>query len=61
MHTVDATKIQRGPMSESRKLIFELFEFAYFGALLLAYLSLFKLLFETAYFVFFIQPPPGWQ
>jgi hypothetical protein len=32
-----------------RKLFFRLFELVYFTALLLAYLSLFRLVFETGY------------
>jgi hypothetical protein len=38
-----------------RKLFFRLFELVYFAALLLAYLSLFRLVFETGYMFFLLK------
>jgi hypothetical protein len=44
----------------SKRLVVNVFGFAYHLALLLAYLSLFWLLFETAYIVFLMETS-GWR
>jgi hypothetical protein len=41
----------------AKRVIFKLFDLAYFGALLLAYLSLFRLLLRTAYIAYLIETP----
>ena len=38
-----------------RKVLFKLFEAAYAAALLIAYISLFRLAFETAYILFILE------
>jgi hypothetical protein len=38
-----------------KRLIFKLLQFAYFGALLVAYLLLFKLLLESAYLLYLLE------